>query len=157
MLETILIGIVVVLVVLLLVALFFVFKFARIIFIFEDDLTTFANTLIDISERLEQTQQIRALMSHPTAGAYISEALDETKYCGFLLESMVRKTRMLLKKDYTELEIDDKQLPQLHSRLEQAGIYDPEEDGEINVMSKTEAKEIGERLKRIKEATIKKI
>jgi len=141
MFEIVLIVLLVIVTILLFIALWFVRKLANIIFVYEDDITIFSNFLIDINDRLEQVQQIRALMSHPSAATYVAESLEEVRYCRFLLESMVRKSRMLLKKDYTELEVNAELVP-LHQRLEQSGIYDPEEDGEINVMSKQETKEL---------------
>lgn len=149
MLEIILAVLLGIVTILLIVALWFIRKLANIVFIYEDDITTFSNFLIDVNDRLDQVQQIRALMSHPSAATYIAESFEEIRYCRFLLEAMVRKSRMLLKKDYTELEVNA-ELPPLHSRLEQAGIYDPEEDGEVNVMSKQEAKELINHVRELK-------
>lgn len=131
-------------------------RLAKIIFLFEDDIANFSNLLIDINERIQQVQRIRALMSHPAAATYIAESFEDLRYCGFLLGGMIRKSKMLLKKDYTELEIVEEGFPQLHQRLEQAGVYDPEEDGEINVMSDKEASEIGQRALRIRNEVEKK-
>lgn len=141
MLEIVLITLLAIVTILLFVALWFIRKLANIVFVYEDDITTFSNFLVDVNDRLEQVQQIRALMSHPSAATYIAESFEEIRYCRFLLEAMVRKSRMLLKKDYTELEVNAELVP-LHQRLEQYGIYDPEEDGEVNVMSKQETKEL---------------
>lgn len=149
MLEIILAVLLGIVTILLIVALWFIRKLANIVFIYEDDIATFSNFLIDVNDRLDQVQQIRALMSHPSAATYIAESFEEIRYCRFLLEAMVRKSRMLLKKDYTELEVNA-ELPPLHSRLEQAGIYDPEEDGEVNVMSKQEAKELINHVRELK-------
>ena len=128
----------------------YIVRFARIIFTFEDDIANFSNHLIDITERVEQVQTVRALMSHPSAATYIAESFEELRYCRFLLAAMIRKSKMLLKKDYTELEIEDVQFQTLYNRLEQSGVYDPEEDGEINIMTKEEGHQIGENAKRIK-------
>lgn len=145
-----LIAVIVFLLIVLAIGIYYIVKFANIIFTFEDDIADFSNHLIDITDRVEQVQTVRALMSHPSAATYISESFEELRYCRFLLAAMIRKSKMLLKKDYTELEVEDVQFPTLYNRLEQSGVYDPEEDGEINIMSKEEGHQIGENAKRIK-------
>lgn len=111
---------------------------AKIIFIFEDDLTDFSNNLISIQERLEEVTKIRILMEHPQMSPFLVETLDEIKYCRFLILQSIQKTKKLLVRNYTRISNNFDEKPTLLNRLEKQGIYDPEEDGGINVMNKNE-------------------
>ncbi len=118
----------------------FMLIFARRLMVVEDDLSEFNDRLLDANTRLEEVLRIRILMTHPTASQYVVQAFEELKYCQYIIMETVKNTKLIIKGDYSTINVIERDFPKLINRLENNGTYDAEEDGGINVIPVDEYK-----------------
>jgi hypothetical protein len=98
--EIILISVIALLTVLLLAALFFLWKFSKIIMVFEDDLSEATNSLNEVEDALKAVLEMQMFFDSPEIKQAVQGVLENVKLCRLTIAKVVQRFTARSKRQY---------------------------------------------------------